>query len=90
MFIWNKNKNKLIIKSIIWKTIIDLFKKEKNMDISNYLISITIKWKNIIIKTKKPIINTELLLINDNIKDISKKKLKKMWLNIYDFEIIYN
>jgi hypothetical protein len=90
MFIWNKNKKELIIKSIIWKTIIDLFKKEKDIDISSYLMSITIKWKNIIIKTKKPIINTELLLINDNIKDISKKKLKKIWLNIYDFEIIYN
>jgi hypothetical protein len=37
------NINETIIKSIIWNNIIDLFKTEKNIDITSYLISITIK-----------------------------------------------
>ncbi len=89
MLIWDLQKKELIIKSIIWKTIIDLFKKEKNINISNYLISIKINWNKIIVKTKKPLINSELLMINDKIKKLSKDKFKNIWLKSYDFEIIY-
>jgi len=91
MEIWN-NKNKIsevIIKSIIWNNIIDLFKNEKNIDITPYLISVTIKWKNILVKTNKPIINTELLTIDDKIKGVLNEKFKKMWILFYDFDIKY-
>jgi len=83
------NINNTIIKSIIWNNIIDLFAKEKNINISPYLISVTIKQKTIFIKTNKPIINTELLNIDDKIKNIIKEKLKKIWINFYDFDIKY-
>jgi hypothetical protein len=42
----SNNKNKIsdaIIKSIIWNNIIDLFISEKKIDITPYLISVTIK-----------------------------------------------
>jgi len=86
---WKNNLNETIIKSIIWNTIIDLFSREKNIDITPYLISITINKNNIKIKTNKPIINTELLTIDDKIKDTLKEKFKKMWIKFYDFEVKY-
>ena len=81
--------NETIIKSIIWNNIIDLFKSEKNIDITPYLISVTIKPKTIIIKTNKPIINTEFLTIDDKIKNILNEKFKKLWIKFYDFDIKY-
>lgn len=89
MLIWDGHRKEVIIKSIIRKSIIDLFKEEKNIDISSYLISIKIKSTQIFIKTKNPLINTELLNINDKIKNISSKKLRNIWLKFYDFDIIY-
>lgn len=83
------NLNNTIIKSIIWNNIIDLFKSEKNIDLTPYLISITLKQKTIFIKTNKPIINTELLNIDDKIKNRIKEKIKKLWINFYDFDIKY-
>ena len=85
---WKKKQN-LIIKSIIWKTIIDLFLEEKKIDISKYLISVTINWKIIKIKTNKPIINAELLIINNKLKEKIIQKLKNLWIIFYDFEIKY-
>jgi len=81
--------NNTIIKSIIWNNIIDLFKREKNIDLTPYLISITLKQKTIFVKTNKPIISTELLNIDDKIKNIITIKLKKLWINFYDFNIKY-
>ncbi len=93
MQIWDsiKSEHKIqtIIKSIIWKTVIDVYKQEKNLNITSYLVSIRIRGKNIFIKTNKPIINTELLMINDKIKEASEKKLLVIWLKFFEFEIRY-
>ena len=77
------------MQSIIWNTIIEIFKNKKNIDITKYLVSIKLKWENILVKTNKPIINTELYFINEEIKEVSKEKLQKLWLNFIDFEIKY-
>ena len=93
MQIWEslewKNNQKIVIKSIIWKTIIDTFKEEKNIDITPYLTSITIKWNTFFIKTKKPIINAELNSLNNIIINNLIKKFEKMWIKFYDFDIKY-
>ena len=83
---WNEET---IIKSIIWNTIIEIFKSEKNMDITSYLVSIKLMWEAILVKTNKPIINWELYLLNEKIKKASKDKLKKLGLRLKDFEIKY-
>lgn len=85
---WKKKQN-VVIKSIIWNTIIDIFKQEKKIDITPYLTSVTIKWNVVLIKTKKPIINTELNAIHDIIKNKLSEKFKKMWIKFFDFEIKY-
>lgn len=91
MELWNSvrklGKQEIIIQSIIWNTIIEIFKEKKNIDITPYLVSIKLKWENILVKTNKPIINTELYLISEEIKKISTNKINKIWLNYRDFEI---
>ena len=82
-------KEEVIIKSIVFSTIINIFKEEKKIDISSYLISIQKKGNTILIKTNKPIINTQLLIYSDKIKKISKERLKNVWIKLNDIEIRY-
>ncbi len=76
-------------KSIIYNTIIEVFLKEKKIDIKKYLISIKKVWNIFLVKTNKPIINTELYLLNEKIKKESLEKLKKIWFKFIDFDIKY-
>jgi hypothetical protein len=93
MQIWDslnsRGKEQTIIKSLVWKTIIDIYKNEKKIDITSYLISIQIKKTTIFIKTNKPIINTELLTISNKIKESSRQKFLSVWVKFVDFKIKY-
>ncbi len=93
MLIWdslNDNKKReTVIKSLVWKSVIDVYKNERGMDITSYLVSIRIKWKTIFIKTNKPIINTELLMFADKIKEVTEKKLLVIWIRFFEFDIKY-
>lgn len=82
-------KEDMIIKSIIYNTIIEIFESEKKIDIKNYLISIqNLSW-TFLVKTNKAIINSELYLLNSEIKEKSLKKLNKMWFKFKEFDIKY-
>lgn len=83
------NKQEVFIKSLMWNSIIEIFNVEKNIDISNYLISIQLRWKTILIKTNKPLINSEALILDDKIKNLFQEKIKKLWIKFYDFELKY-
>ncbi|MDD4151959.1 MAG: hypothetical protein PHR68_05060 [Candidatus Gracilibacteria bacterium] len=85
----HKDLEEQTIKSILWKTIIDEYKIKKNIDISSYLISISISGSTIFIKTNKPLINKEISLIENIILEKFFGKLKKIGINRYDFEIRY-
>jgi hypothetical protein len=80
-------KKEIIIKSIIWNTIIEEFFKIKNIDIKDYLKSIKIIWNVIIVKTGKPILNREILNYENIFHEEIEKKLKKVWLIIVNLEI---
>ncbi len=84
-----KENGEVFIKSTMWNSIIEVFKNEKNIDITSYLVSVQLRWKIILIKTNKPIINTEALLLDDKIKKLFSEKIKKMWIKFYDFEVKY-
>jgi hypothetical protein len=84
-----KNLSSTVVKSIIYNTIIEVFIKEKKIDIKQYLISINEVWNVFLVKTTKPIINNELYLVNEKIKQESLSKLKKMWFNFTNFDIRY-
>jgi len=84
-----ENKKEVFIKSIMWNSIIEIFKSEKNIDIEKYLVSIQLRWNTILLKSNKPIINTEALLLDDKIKELFSHKIKKIWIKFYDFELKY-
>lgn len=84
-----QDKQEVFIKSTMWNSVIDTFKSEKNIDITNYMISIQLRWKTILIKTNKPIINTEALLLDNKIKILFNKKIKKIWINFNEYNIKY-
>ena len=44
-------KQEVFVKSTMWNSIIDVFKEEKNIDITDYLVSIQLRWSTILIKT---------------------------------------
>ena len=84
-----EEKKEVFIKSMMWNSVIEVFKSEKNMDITSYMISVQLRWKTILIKTNKPIINTEALILDDKIKNSFSEKIKKLWIKFYDFELKY-
>lgn len=86
----NKNLQDMTIKSLVWNSIVEVFKQEKKLDIIPYLVSIQLKWKSIIIKVNKPIIKSEVLLLDDIINKEVQNKFKKVWIKFYDFEIKYS
>lgn len=80
-------KQDQIISSIIWKSIIDDFFEIKKIDITSYIISIKLTWNIIIMKTTKPIINTEILTIEDKLLENIRKKLNNIWIKINDLKL---
>lgn len=81
-------KQEVILKSILWNTIIEYFLSEKNINFEEYLKSIQLKWAIFYIKTNKPLINAEILWHIDKIKNIFEKKVKLMWFKNTDFKFI--
>ncbi len=83
------NRKELFIKTALWNSILSIFKKEKGLDISEYLISVKIKDNRITLKTNKPIINSEIFLFDKEIKEDFYKKLKNIWIKEGSFSIKY-
>jgi len=82
-------KQEVFIKSTMWNSIIEVFKIEKNIDITDYLVSIQLRWNTILVKSNKPIINTEALLLDDKIKEKFELKIKKIGINFNNYELKY-
>lgn len=85
---FTEEKKNLFIKTTVWNCIVDIFKEKKNLDISDFLISIKISQKKIFIKTNKPILNSEIILFSEEIISKIKQKLEKQEI-IFDFELKY-
>jgi hypothetical protein len=47
----SKSKLDLFLKTALWNSIVEVFKNEKNMDITSYLVSINVKGNKLIVKT---------------------------------------
>lgn len=83
----NKDKKELFIKTSIWNSFISVFKEEKNIDVSKYMVSVQIRWKTILVKTNKPIINTEAKNLYNKIYKDFENKIKYIQMDNYDFEL---
>ena len=84
---FTEEKKKLFIKTSVWNSLIEMFQKEKNIDISESLVSVKISENNIIIRTNKPILNSELILLQDDLKNNLIEKLEKAEIDFVDFEL---
>ncbi len=82
-------RQEAIIKSLTWNSVVEVFKEEKNIDITDYLWSIKLKEKTIFIKATKSILKAEMLLLDDIIKKTIEEKLKKVWVRIDKLIIKY-
>ncbi len=83
----NKDKKELFIKTSIWNSFISVFKEEKNIDVSDYMVSVQIRWKTLLIKTNKPIINAEAKNLYNKIYKDFENKIKYIQMDNYDFEL---
>lgn len=82
-------KSDVVVKSIVYNTLIDFFIKEKNIDIKKYIKWINKKWNIIIVKTWKSILNTEIINYKWVIENTVKEKLEKIWIKINKIDIIF-
>jgi len=85
----SKDKQEVFIKSTMWNSIIEVFKIEKNIDITDYLVSIKIKSNNVFIKVNRNIIINEALLLDDKIKEQFEIKLKKIGITFSNYNLKY-
>ena len=84
----SEQKKILFIKTSVWNSIKNIFQVKKDLDISKYLISIKILENKVIIRTNKPIFNSEAILLEDDIKWEINQKLKKAEID-FEFDLIY-
>lgn len=80
-------KQDQIISSIVYNSIIKDFFEIKKIDITSYIISIKIRWNIIFLKTWKPIINTEILTIENILIQNIEKKLENIWIKIKELKL---
>lgn len=81
---WKQNQ---ILSSIIWNQLTNFFKETKNIDITNYIISIKIISQTIIIKTQKPIVNLQIIENKEKILKKIQESFKKIWIKRKNLDI---
>lgn len=81
----NEEKKEFFMKTFVWNSLVEFFKEKKDLDISEFLVSVKIFWKNITVKTNKPILNSEILLYKDEISLKIEKKFKNIWVDFWKF-----
>lgn len=80
-------KRDIIVKSLVWNSVIATFQEEKGIDIASYLISIALKKDAIIIKTNKPVVNSQGNILSDIIKEKVSEKLEKIGVKYKEFQL---
>ena len=82
-------KNKNILISVIFKKIKDFLDSKKSEKLFSYIQSIKLIDNNIFIKTNKPIINNELKMFEQDLKNVILDVLKNFWIIYKDLKIIF-
>lgn len=81
-------KQNQILSSIIYKSIISDFLEIKKIDITPFIISIKINENIIFLKTNKPILNAELINMQDILIQNISTKLSSIWIQIQNIQLI--
>lgn len=76
-----------VLRSLVFKSVVDVFNEKKQIDISSKIISVTQKNNTFYIKTQNPMINTELELLFPEIQKSIREKWKVMWVEMRECEL---
>ncbi len=83
------NRQGVVITSVLKNTIIEVFKQQKNIDISDQILSLKYTMHSITIVTEKPIVNAEIVLLEADIKKSFLTKLERMGIPLEDVRLRY-
>ena len=83
----HKNLDEIVLKSLIYNSVFEIYFDKKNVDLKPYFVSVKILWNRIIFKVSKTIIRNEINLFRDEITESIQNKLQKIWIKFYDFEL---
>jgi len=93
MKIWEnslpKFKEEIIMKSLLWNSVVEIFSTEKQIELTEKLISIKKSGNIFRITTNNPLLNQEFLFLDQKIKDLFANKLKKIWLDLENIQVKY-
>ncbi|MBP8016774.1 hypothetical protein KAZ01_02090 [Candidatus Gracilibacteria bacterium] len=84
---YGKNKNILI--SVIFKKIRDFLDSKKSEKLFSYIQSIKLIDNNVFIKTNKPIVNNELKMFEQDLKNVILDVLNNFGIVYKDLKIIF-
>ncbi len=82
-------KNKNILISVIFKKIRDFLDSKKSEKLFSYIQSIKLIDNNVFIKTNKPIVNNELKMFEQDLKNVILDVLNNFWIVYKDLKIIF-
>ena len=80
-------KQAAIFKSFLWSSLIDIFKSERKIDISENIISVKKNISSFTVSVNNPILKQEYIFLEDKISESFHKKLSKMWITGEKFKI---
>ncbi|MCP4524160.1 MAG: hypothetical protein GY828_08130 [Candidatus Gracilibacteria bacterium] len=83
----SQQKQEAIIKSLLWKTVIDIFQKKKQFDITESLVSVKIVGKKFTLTVNNPLLVHELHMLEKEISTLFIQKLTNVGI-IIDTPII--
>lgn len=83
----SSQKKAAIIKSLLWNTCVDTFQKERNIDITEKIVSVKKNTSNFLITFNNPLLKQEYIFLEEIISQTFHKKLSKMWITQEKFEI---
>jgi hypothetical protein len=66
------------MKSLLWNSVVEIFSTEKQIELTEKLISIKKSGNIFRITTNNPLLNQEFLFLDQKIKDLFANKLKKI------------
>lgn len=84
-----EKRKTVILKSVLWNTLVSIFLEETSQDITPYIVSIRKQSDIFIIKLSKPIIKASLEIYAEKIKIVFAQKAEKMWISCKEIEIFY-
>lgn len=82
-------KTKSVESGIVFDVVKKVFFDKKGIDIHPYIISTQVDGNRIIIKTQKPLINSELLILEPEIKKALYERFQSIGLKKKEFVIYY-